>query len=305
MARKTARFLVQGVGLGLALVLLGCAALQRNLPPQAEFLVEPETAYVGEPILFDASPSSDPDGTIVSYEWEFGDGDRDAGVTVAHAYREAGEYTVTLTVRDDRGATDTAQATVRIQPLPPDAVPPVARFTFTPQTPRVNEEIAFDASASTDDGTIEAYLWDFGDGHSAEGVRVRHRYTRAGAYWVRLEVVDDAGLVGRAAVRLTVQEVPAPNQPPQARFTFAPQSPAAGNVVQFDASSSSDPDGSIVDYRWDFGDGKRGKGVVVQHIYYVPGRYKVRLVVVDDKGAQESADAEVTVGPPVPPPPPG
>ncbi|MEN3009648.1 MAG: PKD domain-containing protein, partial [Candidatus Bipolaricaulaceae bacterium] len=61
----------------------------------------------------------------------------------------------------------------------------------------------------------------------------------------------------------------------------------------------------LVDYQWDFGDGKTGKGVVVQHVYYQWGTYRVRLVVVDDKGAQGSAEETVTVGEPLPPSPPG
>jgi len=61
-------------------------------------------------ISFDASGSHDPDGTITSYAWDFGDGTTRTGVTVSHAYSTAGSFTVTLTVTDNGGLTDQSTA---------------------------------------------------------------------------------------------------------------------------------------------------------------------------------------------------
>jgi len=69
-------------------------------------------------VRFDASGSYDPDGSIVKYIWDFGDGASGTGKIVAHTYSRAGTYTVRLTVQDDRGATDTATATVRVKAAP-------------------------------------------------------------------------------------------------------------------------------------------------------------------------------------------
>jgi plastocyanin len=82
--------------------------------PTAEFSASPMTATPGEEVTVDASASSDPDGSLSSYEWEFGDGATGSGQSVTHTYDVAGNYTVTLTVTDDSGMTDTATTVVEI-----------------------------------------------------------------------------------------------------------------------------------------------------------------------------------------------
>jgi hypothetical protein len=89
-----------------------------NLPPMANFTYSPTFPYVGQAVTFDASGSSDIDGTIVSYEWDFGDGSTGTDVLTPYTYESAGTFTVTLTVTDDLGATDTLQQEITIDPLP-------------------------------------------------------------------------------------------------------------------------------------------------------------------------------------------
>jgi len=89
-----------------------------NLPPMANFTYSPTFPYVGQAVTFDASGSSDIDGTIVSYEWDFGDGSTGTDVLTLYTYESAGTFTVTLTVTDDLGATDTLQQEITIDPLP-------------------------------------------------------------------------------------------------------------------------------------------------------------------------------------------
>jgi chitodextrinase len=88
-----------------------------NKPPVASFIESKTIAQVGESISFDASASSDSDGSIVDYEWHFGDGGITTGVVVNHAYSVIGTYTVRLIVTDNNGATATAQATKTIKPV--------------------------------------------------------------------------------------------------------------------------------------------------------------------------------------------
>lgn len=174
--------------------------------------------------------------------------------------------------------------------------PPVASFTFSPADPLVNQWITFDASASYDpDGNIASYRWDFGDGSTSSGVRVTKRYSAAGTYTVTLTVTDNRG-----ASASTTQEVRvrSPNQPPVASFTFSPTNPDPGETVSFDASSAHDPDGTIVSYSWDFGDGGTGSGVSVTHVYSAAGTYVVTLTVTDNQGATAQAQKTIQVGPP-------
>lgn len=139
-------------------------------------------------LSFDAGGSYDPDGTIVSYGWTFGDGTSATGPTPAHAYATPGTYVVTLTVTDNQGlgASDTAsvQATNR---------PPVAN-AGPDQTAAPGASITFDGSGSLDpDGVITSLAWDFGDGTSAVGQTVTHAYTTAGTYAATLTATDNLG----------------------------------------------------------------------------------------------------------------
>ncbi len=104
-----------------------------NQPPVASFMYSTENPTLGEGINFDASSSNDPDGTIVNYEWNFGDGTTAEGVKVTHSYAEAGSYTVTLTVTDNKGLTGSTSLSFAVTPkiplnkqLPPDKATVVA-----------------------------------------------------------------------------------------------------------------------------------------------------------------------------------
>lgn len=75
-------------------------------------------------------------------------------------------------------------------------------------------------------------------------------------------------------------------------------------TVSLDGSTSTDADGDILDYLWDFGDGTTAEGVTASHSYAAGGSFTVSLTVIDDVGAESAAQADVTVSAPAPPPPP-
>jgi PKD repeat protein len=88
---------------------------------------------------------------------------------------------------------------------------------------------------------------------------------------------------------------PPPNKPPVCAFVFLPTSPKAGDTVTFNASDSNDPDGSIDDYRWEFGDGTCASGSKVTKRFQRAGSYKVRLAITDDKKASACCSKTVSV----------
>ncbi|MCK4570635.1 PKD domain-containing protein [Candidatus Bipolaricaulota bacterium] len=262
-----------------------------NASPTADFSYSPVNPPVGAWVQFDGSGSIDSDGTIVGYTWNFGDGSIDSGVSQWHRFNTPGTYVVTLTVTDDDGASDTMTQAVQIGS---SNQAPVAAFSWTPTHPMVNEWVQLNATASTDaDGTIASYAWNFGDGSTGTGSQVWHRFSISGTYVVSLTVTDDDGATDSTS--LAIQVGPS-NQSPVANFTFSPPNPLVNGWVQFDASSSSDPDGSIANYAWDFGDGSTGTGSVVWHRFTNATMYMVTLTVTDNDGATNANTQMVQVG---------
>ncbi len=252
-----------------------------NLSPLASFRESAKTILTGEVIYFDASESYDPDGYIVSYFWNFGDGTSitSPDALANHVYLDDGVYTVTLTVLDNDGSTATATSSKTVSNRSP-----VASFTEDKTTVLTGETISFDASSSEDsDGSVISQLWDFGDETTAFGVKVNHFYEDDGVYTVVLKVIDDDGAIASISAVITVS-----NRPPVAFFTENATKVEKGELIHFDASESYDLDGNIVSYFWDFGDGTNATEVTVDHAYLEDGNYLVTLTVTDNDGASSS-----------------
>ena len=173
--------------IGGALFLSAC---DRVVGPRAEFTTTPAFDYPPLEITLDASASSSPNGAIVSYDWDLGDGDTDSGVVVTHTYGEKGVYDITLVVTDSTGETGARTRSVEALNRIPSAI-----FTSSPYWNGVDQPFTFDASDSEDpDGEIVQYIWSFGDGATSEGMIVQHAYAVPG--WkplVTLTVVDEDG----------------------------------------------------------------------------------------------------------------
>ena len=143
-------------------------------------------------LAFSGSASSDNIG-IVSYTWTFTDGTDITltGVNPTYVFETPGDYTVTLTVKDQAGnsATDTVKITVVGND---DVVAPVANAGID-QTTSVGVSTSFHATASSDNVGIVSYEWDFGDGGTGSGMDVTHVFAAEGNYNVTLTVKDQAG----------------------------------------------------------------------------------------------------------------
>jgi PKD repeat protein len=259
-----------------------------NQPPVAD----PAGPYNGTEnisVTFDGSGSSDPDGSIVSYLWDFGDGFTGTGVNPGHIYTTAGSYTVNLTVTDDAGDSDSANTTANIGFA---NVAPIANANG-PYSGTVGTDVIFDSTGSSDpDGTIVSYLWDFGDGFTGTGPMPGHAYAADGTYVITLSVTDDAGDMGMDQTTATISLA---NQAPVANAN-GPYTGTEGIAVSFDATGSTDLDGSIVAYDWDFGDGASGTGATPSHIYATASTYDVTLVVTDNEGATGTDATIATIG---------
>lgn len=197
MRRKLSALLVGAALAGL--LLAGCLTQSENRPPAAVFTVSPRAANTGQPVVFDASNSTDRDGKIVRYHWDFGDSTEDLGVSVEHSFSEGGNHTVTLTVTDNEGKKDRANLTVRINEFP------TARMDLAGTDVKVLSEVLFSGANSTDpDGSVVEWSWEFGDGGTAKGAQAVHVYGETGTYIVNLSVKDDFGARSNCSSAVTV-----------------------------------------------------------------------------------------------------
>ena len=331
--------------------------------------------------------SSDSDGTVVAWSWDFGDGNTSTLQNPIHTYAAGGTYTVSQTVTDDLGSTHTSNQNVTV--VAPN-VAPTADFTFV----ATSLDVDFTDSSSDSDGILASWSWDFGDGNTSAVQNPSHSYAATGTYTVTLTVTDDEGATDASTQSVSVDDgsvttggftetnvspgarenlsytidVPAgataldidtsggtgdvtlvvnfesaptrndndcieqgagndhscsftnpaegtwfiivrgvqassgvqldaywtagsvPNSAPTSDFSFA----ATDLVVDF-TDSSTDSDGTIASWSWDFGDGNTSTIQNPSNTYSLAGTYSVSLTVTDNEGATNTSTQDVTV----------
>jgi len=257
-------------------------------PPVAQFTATPEQPKNNQTVVFDASSSYDTDGSIVSYEWNFGYGFTDTGITVNHVFPTAGVYSVTLKVTDNNGNYSLLNKNIEVSGnLAPDG-----SIVFSPQSPKIGESVYFSSENCYDpDGTIKSYKWYFGDGYTSTEQNPSHSYQKEGTFNVQLVIKDNENASTTLSTSITVGK----GTPPEAVFTYSPSNPARLHSVYFNAIESTDADGNIVSYSWDFGDGSQGSGQKISHIFQESGEYIVTLTVRDNDGLTGISTKNITV----------
>lgn len=170
-------------------------------------------------------------------------------------------------------------------------VAPTAVASANPTSGLAPLNVQFTGSSSTDsDGSIAAYAWTFGDGGSSTLADPQHVYNTPANYSARLIVTDNLGAKDTAFVNVQVNA----NQPPLAVASADVDSGAAPLAVNFTGSTSSDPDGSIASYLWNFGDGGTANTANAAHTYNVAGNYIASLIVTDNGGLKDTATVNIT-----------
>jgi len=278
-------------------------------PPVAAISADPQTSDVTPvEVTLDASASTDSDGTIEFYSWDFdGDGEYDVtdntDPTYDNTYAGTGEFNATVMVTDNDGATDTATVLVTI--TDEGNYWPTCVLTADSTGGEIPQTVNFDASGSSDPETASLhYMWDLdGDGtfetDGGNTATIQHEYTGAGHFWVAVKVFDEADAWDYDEWELTLTS--GGNLPPTAQVTADPVyiNPPPG-TVNFNAGDSLDEDGTIVGYRWDFdGDGTYDEGpnpgATTSHEYTSTGNFTARVEVEDDDGDTDTATIHITV----------
>lgn len=354
-----------------------------NQPPIAKISSNPTSGTPPLPVHFDGSGSSDPDGSIAAYTWDFGDGSSGTGPIIDHTYPTAGAFTATLTVTDTAGTRSSAQSSIRVTStrgalftddfnrttglgsnwrqlvgstttdgsfavsagatnaaavvpsLGTDdyvvestlIIPPGSLYSGIVARGRNDSSFTSDLYAAqlSSNGTANLYRRNAGTWtllkSAPAGVVVNKAYTLrlrvSGSNPVNLELsVDGSSLINfsdSAASRI-LSGVPgilnynpgvkydrwtvyaATNVFPTARITASPTFGPPPLTVRLNGSASSDSDGTITSYIWNFGDGASGTGPTADHTYAAAGTYAVTLTVTDDAGAAASAHTSVVAG---------
>lgn len=275
-----------------------------NESTSASFTMSRDSGEIPLKVKFDGSSSNDPDGEIVSYEWDLdGDGQFDDALAVAaeYTYTQEGTFAVSLKVTDNNGASNIATQEVDAGTV--NGLRAIINSDVgADEIYFVGEKYTFSGELSQiKTGNISKYTWDFGDGSSkTQSKTTTHSFSKAGTYSIKLTIQD---LSGNQDTQMEDVKVVDKGSPPVAKITSTPKAEndrISGPVpleVNFDASGSTDVDGDIVQYAWDFdNDGETDdSGDRVTYTYTKEGNYTAKVILTDSAGNVAEDTIPVTV----------
>lgn len=276
-----------------------------NSRPVAFLSVTPLNAAIGETITFNANDSFDPEGGVIQYLFDFGDGNKTAWTSIStqtHQYEVEGVYYASLVVRNNLNINSSKPVKIPIYiGTQTNTLTPVLTVDY--ETAKVGQTISFDGLDSKSSGgeSIAEYLFDFGDEEETtdwtDSPIVTHAYEDEGEYTASLRVKDASGAISAETCEVQIT-ISAGNSPPTASFTVSAVKAAPGERIFFDASSSYDPDSDSLRYYFSYGNGKNSGWMdspVTSYTYTRSGSYPVQLIVKDDKEAQNTAVRKITI----------
>lgn len=253
---------------------------------QAPAPVIAATDYTNQAVVsFDASESLDADQEIISWEWDFGDGQTGSGEQTTHAFQAFGTYVVRLTVNDGQNVANSVQFTEHTVTINSN---PVAIMRF-PDLVAPGDEFRLDGSDSFDaDGEVTGWVWTVNNNKVGEGEQITHSVTTPGVYQVNLFVRDDSPFddaTGSTSALIRVNHAPVPV------WQNSPEVSEPGLPTTFDASGSFDPDNEELSFRWEFSDGEVYEGAEITRTFERSGTAFFTLFADDGEGLANSVTA--------------
>ena len=279
----------------------------QDLKPIADIQASPLSGQSALFVNFLSTNSYDPGGSTLSYAWNFGDETQSTEENPVHTFVNNTTspilFKVSLIVTNSNGvSSDPATIIITVNPAPVNNLIPQAKFAATPTSGSVSLTVTFtDQSTPANDGSfIQLYEWDFGDGNTSikfDNLSFTYDYTRAGSFTPTLMVKDNLARISSTFIGPTINVDGTLNNPPSPGFKSAQTSYSPTLKIQF-TDISSDDEGPLVAWHWDFGDNQTSDVQNPEHIYADPGKYLVILTVTDSGGLQASGSKEITVLPP-------
>jgi parallel beta-helix repeat protein len=254
-----------------------------NEIPVTNFTYSPINPTTQETVNF-TDESVDPDGYILTWFWNFGDGNTSSEQNPSHKYADDGLYNVTLKATDDVG--QFANKSYKITVL---NVEPTAEFNYHPANPTDIEYISFSDASIDLDGNISSWSWNFGDMNFSNQANPQHNYHDDGVYTVILTVTDDDGATATFQEQITVLNVA-----PSADFGYTPRKPTTNDTLQFQ-DKSNDPDGAIISWSWNLGDGTTSSERSPSNQYDHGGSYTITLTIIDDDGESSTVTKKIHI----------
>ena len=248
-----------------------------NQPPTAVASANPTAVGVNENVAFTGDQSIDPDGTIVSYAWDFGDGETSMQANPTHQYADPGTYMATLTVTDDDDEADEDEVQITVAVSAPTA----AIASVSPKI--VGMTVTFDGSGSSGTSAL-TYDWNFAGVDLLDaGPTPNHIFKTLGQKTVTLTVTDGNSSTDDAQITVQVNGPSADAGDDRSVFK--------DSVVTYDGTASQ---GAGLMYAWDFA-GAAGSGGMPTHTFTTTGAQAVMLTVTDSLGFEDQDALTVTV----------